>query len=133
MPSRSVLAVLLLSLAVSAAGAEKRVATGTWGGNQVRMTVSDDGAEVEYGCVSGRIRSPLRLDAEGRFDVKGTSIQQQPGPEREVPESAEPTARYKGQVKGDTMTLSVSLPDARQSVGPFTLTRGRNVVLRRCQ
>lgn len=114
-------------------GGPRRIPAGTWAGSQMAMTVSEDGADVEYGCGRGRIRGPLALDAEGRFDLKGTHVQEQPGPEREGQEPGSRPARYKGQIKGKTMTVTVSLADARESLGPFTLSYGRPPVLRKCQ
>jgi hypothetical protein len=109
------------------------VANGPWGGLGVSLSVSDSGAEVEFDCAHGTIRGPLRLDAEGRFDLPGVFVRERPGPVREgAPGGAEEPARYRGRAHGDTLTLEAFLPGPGRTVGPYTLERGAAPRLRKC-
>src|ERR1044071_4820617 len=51
---------------------EGQVAEGMWGGAHLRMSVTGDGAALEFDCASGRIGAPFETDSEGRFDLPGT-------------------------------------------------------------
>lgn len=111
-----------------------RVAAGVWGGNQARLMVREDGANVVYGCARGTLDAPLALDGSGRFSVAGTHVRERPGPIRlDVPPPASRPARYTGVVEGETMTLSVTLTDESEEVGTFTLTRGSGGRVRKCR
>lgn|ERR1041384_6021638 len=108
-----------------------RVATGTWGGEHVRLQVTADGATIEYDCAHGTLTGPLALDAQGRFSVAGTYAREG-GPVRV---NAAPTgrpARFDGSVQGRTMTLTATLTDKGQDVGTFTLTQGSEGRLWKC-
>src|SRR5215203_3652678 len=103
---------------------EERVAEGLWGGTHLRLSVSGDGAQLEFDCAHGEIRGPLVLDAEGRFDLPGTYTREGPGPIRIGREPTARPARYAGRVEGGRMTLGVKLEGADQPLGEYTLTRG---------
>ena len=89
---------------------------GTWGAENVVMTVTDVGAHLELSCAHGDVAGAL---TENPFSVGGTWV-------REVgPVIGDPRpALYTGSVVGDTMTLSIRLTDTNESVGSFTLIRG---------
>src|ERR1041384_4416886 len=87
-----------------------RVATGTWGGEHVRLQVTEDGATIEYDCAHGTLTGPLALDAQGRVSGAGTYAREG-GPIRRNAASAERPARFNGRVQGRTMTLTATLPD----------------------
>jgi hypothetical protein len=117
----------------SAALKGERLASGVWGGEHVRLEVNDGGAAVEFDCANGSIDQPVVLDGEGRFNVKGRYAAEHGGPvRRDENDNARP-ARYAGQVKGDTLTLSVTVGDSKESVGPFTLTRGSEGRVMKCR
>ena len=105
------------------------VKNGDWGARGIVVRVKPDGGDVEYDCGRGTIDAALKLDSGGRFNVTGRHFREG-GPTR-LDEKGEP-ARYSGRVEGDTMTLSVSLPDSRTTLGPYTLTFGQQVILRKC-
>src|SRR5437588_11373442 len=50
----------------------KTIATGTWGGEHVRMEVTKTGAEIEFDCAHGQTTEPIALDKRGNFDAPGT-------------------------------------------------------------
>lgn len=132
----TILAALLIANVSARCGANAsgaRLAPGVWGGEHLRMEVSEGGARLEFDCGAGEIRQPLVLDGEGRFDLKGTFNAQHGGPVlRDEEEHARP-ARYGGRARGDTLTLSVTLLEPEEDAGTFTLTRGQDARLMKCR
>jgi hypothetical protein len=111
----------------------KTVQPETWGGEHVRIEFKEDEAEVEFDCAHGTIADALKTDSEGRFALNGTYIREGPGPIRlNIPRVSQP-ALYSGTIKGDEMTLSVTLNNASQEIGTFTLTRGSEGRIRKCR
>lgn len=108
------------------------VRVGMWGGTGIRLDVTAAGAQVEYDCAHGRITERMVVDREGRFDVRGTHTPERGGPIRDGDEPPAQAARYTGQVQSGSMTLTVMLPDAGQTVGRFILTEGSAGRLRKC-
>ncbi len=105
---------------------------GVWGGVHIRIEVTDQGADIEYDCAHGRILEPLRVNAEGRFEAKGTHARERPGPVREGTTPEEQPARFAGVVNGKTMTLKVTVTATSENIGTFTLTQGSEGVIRKC-
>ncbi|MET0648205.1 MAG: hypothetical protein ABW208_16455 [Pyrinomonadaceae bacterium] len=110
----------------------ERLAAGGWGGKHVRMEVADGGVLLEFDCAKGSITGPVTLDAEGRFSAKGRFAREGFGPrnEDEVPKGV--PALYVGAVKGESLTLTVTLAETREEVGTYTLTRGSRGRLWKC-
>jgi hypothetical protein len=107
----------------------ERLATGLWGGPHVRLDVTDTGAEIEFDCAHGTLKGPLTL-AGGRFDVSGTFMREG-GPLRPGNERKGLPARYKGQVAGKRLTLTLVLAD--DDADTFTLTHGQQPQLTKCK
>ena len=105
---------------------------GVWGGVHIQLQVTDQGADIEYDCAHGRIREPIKLNAEGRFRVSGTHSLDQPGPARQGVTSEARPATYSGSVNGKTMTLTVTLNATSEVIGTFTLTHGNEGIIRKC-
>src|SRR5205085_3967316 len=95
---------------------------GTWGGEHIRMEITAQGAQIEYDCAHGAIDQKIVPDAQGRFELQGTHVREHGGPVRRDEQEDQHPARFKGQIKGETMTLTVIESDTNQSVGTFTLT-----------
>ena len=108
------------------------VATGTWGGDHIALEATDKGAQVDFDCAHGSIDEPLTLDGDGRFDAKGVYAAESPGPQREDQNRQGRPTRYTGRVQGSTMTLTISLLENGETVGSFTLTRGRTAKITKC-
>lgn len=106
--------------------------SGTWGGAHVQMDVGRDGALLEFDCAHGATDGPLALGNDGRFDLKGYFVVERGGPVRAGHQEKRLPARYSGRVEGKTMTLDVTLTDAGDHIGTFTLTRGRTGRLTKC-
>jgi hypothetical protein len=118
---------------VGAASKMDDVKVGTWGGEHVRLEVGAGGAEIEFDCGHGTIDEKLAPDRQGRFDARGTHVREHGGPVRkdETPDSH--PAQFKGEVKGDRMTLTVTETDTHTSLGTFTLTYGGQAKLMKCR
>ncbi|HEV2762221.1 MAG TPA: hypothetical protein VGV38_04435 [Pyrinomonadaceae bacterium] len=120
-----------------------RLEQGMWGGRSARLDVEAGGARVEFDCAHGTLEGPFTLDAERRFDVRGTFTRERGGPtlvpegtaDGQVPPDAGAEtvpARYTGRVTGKTLTLTVTALDSGQTLGTFTLAHGRPPVLTKC-
>ena len=110
-----------------------KLALGVWGGQHIRLEATDGGASVEYDCANSTIDQPVALDDQGNFDVKGRYAAEHAGPALGDEEANSHPARYVGRVKGDEMTLNVSLTDTKETVGAFTLTRGSEGRVMKCR
>lgn len=119
---------------------------GEWGGQHVSLTVKETGASIEYDCAHGTIDERVKLDADGRFDVRGTHEHESGGPSTDVSavnddDKASPPgaganrhpARYTGRVEGRAMSLTVTLTDDGSTFGKFVLTRGASGSLYKCR
>lgn len=107
--------------------------TGTWGGEHIGLEVTDGGGLIEYDCAHGTIDEKIVTDARGDFRLRGTHVRERGGPVRKgQPEDKHP-AVYRGRIKGDTMTLTVTESDTGESVGTFTLMLGRQPQIVKCR
>jgi hypothetical protein len=105
---------------------------GTWGGDHLNLTIGMSGGVLEYDCAHGTIDVPFATDAGGRFNLAGTHTAESPGPVRDdKPPVAQP-ALYSGSTDGATMTLTVTVPETGQVLGPYTLTRGVAARILKC-
>jgi hypothetical protein len=94
---------------------------GVWGGDHIRVEVSDSQVRVTGLCFEGSIEQTVELDAAGRFDLAG-QVSFFIGPAaRGHP------ARYSGSIAGDVMTLVITPTDSNSPLGPFTLVFGKDV------
>jgi hypothetical protein len=120
--------VLIGSLtAASLAGAKrsKYMRDGNWGGQHIQMSVANGSAHIEYDCANGIISGPLKVDSQGRFELRSTHNVQRGGPMRtEQSESAGQPAKYTGYTDGKKMKLTVTLVNSKLEIGTFELTRG---------
>ena len=105
------------------------VPEGSWGGEHAALQVDASGADYELDCAHGRMESPLRLIAEGRFDVVGFYVPEG-GPTRESPPQL--PARFAGSSDGARLTFSITLRDTGQTIGPFTVVRAQPPRLVKC-
>ena len=115
-----------------AAPAKERTLTGNWGGPHIGLAATAEGARIEYDCAQGTIDGPIVLDRAGRFVATGTHTAEHGGPVREGEEPKPQPARYKGKLKGKTLTLTVILTDSGENAGTFTLALGATPRLVKC-
>ena len=110
-----------------------KLANGVWGGQHIRLEVTDSGANIEYDCAQSTIDEPIILDGEGNFNVKGKFTPEHGGPIRRDEENNSYAVRYAGKAKDGNMTLTVTNPEKKETIGSFTLTRGSEGRLMKCR
>jgi hypothetical protein len=110
----------------------QRIANGSWGGQGIRLEVSDNSAKVEFDCAHGTIEGPLSKDSQGEFSWKGTFSREHGGPVRMDEKESSENAVYSGTIKGQTMTLDVRLEGQDKPLQTFVLTEGKIGRIRKC-
>ncbi len=105
---------------------------GEWGGEHLGLVASVEGAELEFDCATGEIASAIVPDGSGRFSVAGFHFPGHGGPIRDDEETVKLPARFDGTVRGDLMTITVTLPDWAMTLGPYTLLRGASPRVIKC-
>ena len=127
------LGFLMVVGAVGCAGPEiPEVVTGEWGGERLGLVASTTGAELEYDCALGRIADAIRPGGSGRFSAVGTHFPGQGGPIRIDEMKPGRPARYDGTVRGDKMTITVTLTDSSEVLGTFMLVRSASPRVFKC-
>jgi hypothetical protein len=106
--------------------------TGVWGGEHIRLDVTEAGATVEYDCAHATISRKIALDRNGRFVVMGSYFAEHGGPVREGEPTGEPV-QFTGKVSGRKLQLSVKRRDSRKLIGVFTLFFGQESLLVKCR
>ena len=124
------MAVVLMACTSGGTMAEDRVPAGSWGGEHVRLTVSDVGGTVEFDCGHGTLDAPLKVDTDGRFDVPG-SLVREGGPVVPGREEDKQSVRYSGRVNGSSMDLDLRR-DTGDALGSFRLKMGERGKLLKC-
>ena len=114
--------IALLSLVVGCASPTAPVVVGSWGGSQVSLTLDHSGGTLTYPCAAGTMDSTWTLSASGMFAASGEHFFGG-GPDPAQGRPPHP-ARYAGEVNGALLTLTVTVLDLNETLGPFTLVRG---------
>ena len=104
-----------------------------WGGRDIRMEMTAQGATIEFDCGHGSILQPVKPNAAGEFSVAGTYTPERGGPIRKDNPPSDLPATYKGTISGDRMRLEILLSDKDRQPPPFTLTRGGAGKLMKCR
>jgi hypothetical protein len=121
-----------------------KMSAGIWGGPGILLSISSEGATIEYDCGQGTIER-LEVDGAGRFHAQGT-YEEEKGPSVVVSAVREdgatsPAAKntprksvhYEGAVTGAEMTLTAILQETGQPLGSFRLRRGEPPRLHKCR
>jgi hypothetical protein len=104
---------------------------GSFGGSGAGVEAAEGSTQLTFDCATGSVEGPITLDENGGFDVAGRLVREGPGPVRPEQTKGVP-ARFAGKLDGETMTLSVRVSGSDDTLGPFTLTRGRLARIRSC-
>jgi hypothetical protein len=123
--------LLLGSMATARPRKMQRLATGTWGGQHIRMEVEATAATIDYDCATGTITGPFKLDSRGHFSWHGRHVPEHGGPVRRDEDANGQPATYSGSVNGDTMTLIVRVGD--RELDRYTLKRGSSGRVFKCK
>jgi hypothetical protein len=136
--------VLILSLSISVSVAAQtnnkkmvqtkktKVAPGKWGAVGIGLSVEETAVTLEFDCATAEITRNLLVDKTGNFTAEGVYIRRGPGalrvkfPPKRVP------ARFEGKIFGKTMTLKITLTETGETIGEYTLQRGKTPAIRRC-
>ena len=110
-----------------------KLATGVWGGQHIRVEVTDSGADIEFDCAHGTIDQPIVLDGKGKFDVEGKFTTERGGPTRRDQKSNYRLVRYVGQVKEQALALTITDAGTKETIDSFTLTHGSDGRLMKCR
>jgi hypothetical protein len=111
-------------------GGPERLPLGRWGGQGIALDVEGTGATLELDCAHGALTVPLFLDDASHFEAPGYFVfEGGPTP----PTEDRRLAVYLGMSAGETLQLSIHLPDDGRSFGPFSATRGASPRLVKCQ
>jgi hypothetical protein len=102
-----------------------------WGGEHVRLTVSEAGGSIEFDCAHGTLDAPLKVDTEGRWSVPGTLVREG-GPAREGQEEEVQSVRYAGRTDGRRLDLEL-FGASGESLGAFKLELGARSRLFKCR
>ena len=111
----------------------KALPNGVWGGEHIRMEVTDSGADIEFDCARGSISQRLALDAQGRFKLQGTYKAETPAPAAADGGSTGSglTATYTGVFDGSSLRLEVSI-EGQDMPRTFDLLPGDQGHLTKC-
>ena len=107
------------------------VPPGRWGGAQVNLIAGESFSSIDLGCGAGVIDGPLKVDANGRFKAGGRMEVFRPGPQRTDVPPAFQDAVFEGQIRGDTMDLTVQVTGGSEP-GKFQLKQNRVAKIIRC-
>jgi hypothetical protein len=104
---------------IQAAGESANV----WGGEHVRLELTETGADLDFDCAMGTIDQPLALSSDGTFRATGTYTRERGGPVTK--DGNQPVAAtYVGTINGDSMHLEIVLVSSKETVGTYDLVRG---------
>ena len=125
--------VLLILGAVACMAPEvPSLVEGGWGGQHIGMVATETGASLEFDCAVGTIGEAIHPDEDGDFSVTGVQFPGHGGPIK-VGETIEShPARYEGNVRGNEMTLTITLTDSETEVGSFTLVADNPASITKC-
>lgn len=109
------------------------VPTGSWGGEHIRLNVTEAGAKFEYDCAFGTIDEPLLMEKDGTFEAHGSHVYERGGPIRfgEPPLEQHP-ALYRGWTDGSQIRHTVTLLETGKVVVDFSLGLGHPPVIEKC-
>jgi hypothetical protein len=124
--------LLLVFMTPANAQYGQRVARGVWGGLHINMVVGARSATIEYDCAHGTIDGRLNFDKQGKFEWRGTFAPERGGPIRADDEQRGQPATYSGEIKGDTMTLTLKVSGSDETE-TFTLQKGKAGELFKCK
>lgn len=109
--------ILLASCGSSSVLMPGGIVGGTWGGNDAALMADDTSAHVHIACTYGNVHQAVVPDANGRFDVVGEyNVRAFP-----VDAGVFHPAHFTGTVAGRLLSLTVTLSDTAQTLGPVTL------------
>ena len=123
--------VLIFLISCASASNMQTIPAGVWGGEHINVEVGSKSASIEYDCAHGVIDGPLTMDANGRFNLRGTHTPERGGPIRADEQQLSHPANYVGSIDGNKMTLTLKIEGADDET--FTLEKGKPGELFKCK
>lgn len=105
---------------------------GSWGGEHMRLVAGDSTVSMEFDCAHAWVEGTITTDAKGRFSVTGTYVMES-GAYREGDPLRKHAVRFRGQVLGGAMSVSVTEELTGSSLGTYQLALGGEAVIFKCQ
>jgi hypothetical protein len=106
-------------------GQSRTVKPGEWNGETARATVTKTSVRFDFGCSAGNVDSPLRIDKNGDFRVKGTYVYTPGTPlPPGVPPAEAQEVFFVGTIKGNKMSLSIDFPNSERPSPTYELVFG---------
>ena len=97
---------------------------GSWGASELGLEVHPLYAKLYALCWEGTISGTITLDVSGHFAMPGTWLAATGAPRTPTGLDEHRLAQYSGWTDGQTLTLTVTLPDDPQGVSSYRLQRG---------
>ncbi|HVF67075.1 MAG TPA: hypothetical protein VM914_05410 [Pyrinomonadaceae bacterium] len=104
---------------------------GVWGGQHIRVDVTENGARVELDCAHASVEGKVYVDGSGRFSAAATYQREHGGPVREEEEARGERVMLSGRVGGSLMSLTITR--GRTRLGTYSLTRDREARVVKCR
>ncbi len=112
---------------------QKPLEPGLWGGQHISLEITESGGTLEFDCAHGTIEGKILPGKGGKVLLKGTYVQERPGPLRQGDEGKGEPIELSGTLKGNKLTLTIRRPGSKQSIGTFTLVRGKEPFIVKCR
>ena len=116
---------------VASEAASASLLTGHWAGDEFSLRAIAGGAMVQGKCAVGKITQPITLDKSGGFVARGYFNPATSGYRLSDLTPRDHPARFNGQVKGDTLLLTIQTGD-KAADRKFQLTRGKAIQFGKC-
>jgi hypothetical protein len=129
----NVIAVLFLLIIPGLAMAGLKDITGIWGGNHAHLELTQTGGTIEFDCARGTISQKIITNRSGRFVANGTYAPERGGPVRQNAPANDVPVSFIGQIKGQSMTLTIRRRDTKELIGVFALRAGQEGKLVKCK
>lgn len=107
--------------------------TGSWGGKHISLEITDNGGTLEFDCAHATIEGKLKPNQQGHFNGMGTYVEEHGGPVRQSEKQTSYKVLYTGQIKGETMKLTIKRSDTKKVIGVFNLKRGAEAFIVKCR
>lgn len=105
---------------------------GDWGGDHITLSADRSGGTLEYDCAHGTIAGPLIIAPNGHFRLVGNHTRESGGPIHQGDPPDIHPASYEGRLSGGILTLTITLEDTGDVLGPYMLVRGKDGRIYKC-
>jgi hypothetical protein len=81
---------------------------------------------------TARITGKIIPDRKRKFVARGVHVREHGAAVRQKEDTTGQPVTYQGSIAGETMTLTVTLSENKETIGTFILTRGQDGRIRKC-